>query len=340
MNKTPYVIFRLHGLVYGINATATREMFYLPELTHVEEAPPYIAGVLNYRGAIVPVVDLLVRFGHRPAPYSADDAVIVFEANNCLAGIICGALIDLLEIEGSDIDAIPAYAHDKSAPGHFLKGEAKVGDDIVMLLDHEAVVRHTEDAKGGFNHEEAVHAEKTAFAPGADARQGDIFKARAHNLRMPFAGIEALNLRPIAVLSLCNEYFGVELKHVKEFSDIKGLAPVPCCPPHIYGNMNLRGNVITLVDIRGLMGLKPRQGHELKKAVVAFVEGATNAGIVVEDVLQVAHLRQDAFRHEQSPDAPDKGFSAGTVLYDNRVLTVIDMKKIMLSKDLVVDLTV
>src|SRR5665811_2304944 len=68
MDQT-YLIFGHRGARYGLNVRAVREIVWLPELSPIEELPPYIAGVFNLRGRIVPVMDLGLRFGHPREPY-------------------------------------------------------------------------------------------------------------------------------------------------------------------------------------------------------------------------------------------------------------------------------
>ncbi|MBI5559824.1 MAG: chemotaxis protein CheW, partial [Deltaproteobacteria bacterium] len=86
MESMPYLIFRLHNSLYAVRASYVREMFYLPMLVPLEESPPFIAGVLNLRGKIVPVIDLDVRFGHAPGQRNLTDAVVVLDAGDVLTG--------------------------------------------------------------------------------------------------------------------------------------------------------------------------------------------------------------------------------------------------------------
>ena len=90
----PHLIFTLRGGVYAVPASAVREILWLPELTPVEESPRYVAGVLNLRGRIVPVIDLNVRFGHAPRPYHLEDSVILFEWEDAIAGLIVNSVRD------------------------------------------------------------------------------------------------------------------------------------------------------------------------------------------------------------------------------------------------------
>ena len=63
MDQTPYLTFTLHGSLYALEAHLVREIIWLPELTTLTILPRYMAGVVNHRGHIVPVMDLGKRLG-------------------------------------------------------------------------------------------------------------------------------------------------------------------------------------------------------------------------------------------------------------------------------------
>jgi purine-binding chemotaxis protein CheW len=88
---------------------------------------------------------------------------------------------------------------------------------------------------------------------------------------------------------LNGEFFGVNLNRVREFTDVKKVTPIPCCPGHIIGNMNLRGEILTLIDIRGLLNLPLNSIAEGYKAMVVEVDGIVS-GITVEEVYDVMFL--------------------------------------------------
>ena len=72
---------------------------------------------------------------------------------------------------------------------------------------------------------------------------------------------------PLAIIQLGAECFGVGLDVVREFSHLRRVTAIPCCPSHIAGNMNLRGDILTLVDIRGLLNI-PAEGNPSEVMVV------------------------------------------------------------------------
>ena len=104
------------------------------------------------------------------------------------------------------------------------------------------------------------------------------------------------------------------------------MTPVPCCPSHIIGNVNLRGNVLTLIDIRAalnLPGVRPGSGG---KAVVVKINGV-EVGILVDALHDVMNVRTAEIISPGVAQAerPIKG----TAKYGNRLMSILDLPKLL-----------
>ena len=88
------------------------------------------------------------------------------------------------------------------------------------------------------------------YCPNATPGERSIFRQRADNLRQPLESLNVTSkLMTLAVIGFGNKYFGLDLELVQAFTDITDFTPIPCCPNYIVGNMNLRGEIVTLVDM-------------------------------------------------------------------------------------------
>ena len=103
MNKQSYLVFGLHDLRYGIQATQVQEIFQLPELTPLADAPGDIIGILNYRGQILPVMHLAKRLGQPLQACHLSDSVIVVEWQGLQAGMVVHHVYDVQSLEHSVI---------------------------------------------------------------------------------------------------------------------------------------------------------------------------------------------------------------------------------------------
>ena len=217
MDSIPILIFDLDGARFGVDATRVLESIWLPELTPVEEAPPWIVGVFSLRGRIVPVADLHLRFGHPARPYSPSDRVVVLDTARVPLGVIVNDVIEVIDLARTAIQPPPQFDGAAHGAAHLVAGEARVGDDLVSVLD---VAHLTYLPEGPALADAAQLAERQLPLIGADfcSEASDearaMFRARAMALREAAIEEEG-DLLGLAVIKLGGEYFGVELAAVQ-----------------------------------------------------------------------------------------------------------------------------
>ncbi|MDP2809747.1 MAG: chemotaxis protein CheW [Rhodocyclaceae bacterium] len=135
MASRSLLIFDLDGARFGLDAVRVRESLWLPELTPVEEAPPWVAGLFSLRGQIMPVTDLRLRFGHPARRYRPSDQVVVLELDHLLMGLIVSEVLDVIEVSADAIQPPPQFDLEARGHVHLVAGEARVGDGLVAVLD-------------------------------------------------------------------------------------------------------------------------------------------------------------------------------------------------------------
>jgi purine-binding chemotaxis protein CheW len=142
---------------------------------------------------------------------------------------------------------------------------------------------------------------------------------------------------PLAVIGFGNEYFALDLGLVREFTDIGNLTPIPCCPNHIVGNMNLRGEIVTLVDIRNVLNLPTTPVSVGSPAVVVQVDDIV-AGLPVDQVLEMAYLNSaDMTPLSGIQSEFGEQYFQGTALFQEKLLKVLDLGKIFTQGKLAVN---
>lgn len=327
MESTPYLLFSLHGVRYAVDARAVREIFWLPELTPAEEAPPHIAGVVNLRGRIEPVANLELRFGHPPTRYRLSDSVVLLKAEDMSMGVIVHEVHDVAEIPADAIEPPPRYDQETTPHARFIIGEAKVNETIVSLLDAASLI-HAPPLG-------AAAAAPPAFCPEATPEEREVFRSRARSRMQAEGSEDTAGQTPLAVVGLGGEYFGMELEAVREFAHLRHVVPAPCCPAHIAGNMNLRGDILTLVDIRP--ALKLPQQDAMAQVVVAEA-GQLRVGVPVAQVFDVLYLRAaDVAPPPAASGRSDDEYCKGVAHYGEKMVGILDMRKILAEGGLEVD---
>ena len=137
-----YLTFRLQGEEYGLEILKVREIIGLMDVTSVPQMPEYVAGVINLRGKVIPVVDLRLKFGMPHEEFTEETCIIVVEvaceAGETLVGIIVDTVSEVLDIRGGDIEPAPEFG--ASVDTQFILGMGKVEDAVKILLDIDKVL--------------------------------------------------------------------------------------------------------------------------------------------------------------------------------------------------------
>jgi purine-binding chemotaxis protein CheW len=317
-----YLVFGLRESRYAISVALVREIVWLPELAQVDELPPDVAGVFDLRGSVVPVIDLLARFGRARAPLRTTDQVIVLGTAAARVGVIANELHDVANIPATSIADASNY-HGAGGQARFVRGEARLPDGLAMVLDVEALLAGSRSDVGVAPHEPM---------PADDAA---VLRRRALVLAERPVESEHIGRRSYAIIRLGRELYGVGLDVVREFVHLRGVVPVPCCPPHVVGNMNLRGDVLTVVDIRAVLGLD-RKGETPKVAVLAA--GELKVGIPATEIVDVLHVAPSELK-PRPPSASSAGeqYCTGIALLDGQAVTLLDIHRVLATEALWVE---
>lgn len=131
--------FSLADEEYGLDILAVREIRSWSRVTRIPQTPDYVLGVLNLRGAIVPVMDLRLRFGLARESYGDDTVTIIVAIGERLFGIVVDAVSDVIDIDPAAVKPVPDMG--AVVDTRYLKGLATHVERMVMLLDVEKLMR-------------------------------------------------------------------------------------------------------------------------------------------------------------------------------------------------------
>jgi purine-binding chemotaxis protein CheW len=141
-----YLTFSLGEEMFALGILAIREIIEYGNLTEVPMTPPFIRGVINLRGAVVPVIDLAVRFGRTAKATTRRTCIVIIETGlneddvrrHHQMGIVVDAVSEVLEIPASDIEPPPEFG--ARIRTDFISGMGKVNGHFVVMLDVERIL--------------------------------------------------------------------------------------------------------------------------------------------------------------------------------------------------------
>lgn len=137
MGAGKYLTFALDTEEYAVPVLKVREIIKMMDITNLPQMPPYVKGVINLRGRIVPIVDVRLKFGLPARDYSDRTCIIVVEvaARDAAArmGVIVDSVCDVLSISVDEVSDAPEFGN--TAGGAWVEALARVKGRVKILLN-------------------------------------------------------------------------------------------------------------------------------------------------------------------------------------------------------------
>ena len=124
------------------------------------------------------------------------------------------------------------------------------------------------------------------------------------------------------------EFYGINVMQVQEVLRLTEIAPVPGAPSYVLGIINLRGNVVTVIDTRARFGLSPEAPTDSSRIIIVEVSGHV-IGMLVDSVAEVVYLHQSEI--DTAPHVSDDAsrFIQGVCNRDKYLLILVDVNKLL-----------
>ena len=138
-----YLAFYLGEEQYAVNVSRVEVVLEMQSVTRVPKAPPYLRGVINHRGSVVPVVDLKMRFGMEPSELKEGTSIIILQINHegefLTVGMLADGVREVVNLDPTDTEKPPRLGSRLDAA--VIEGIAKRGDEFIVLLDIDEAFR-------------------------------------------------------------------------------------------------------------------------------------------------------------------------------------------------------
>ena len=132
-SHTQFISFAIGDDQYGVDIMAVREIKGWADITHLPKQPEYVRGVLNLRGAIVPIVDLRCRFGQGLTETTPLHIVIIVQIDGRQIGLIGDRVLDIVSVDASQIQKVPRTGNAQQTD--FLSGLVTHDNVMIALID-------------------------------------------------------------------------------------------------------------------------------------------------------------------------------------------------------------
>lgn len=128
-----YLTFWIDGQLFGIPISAVVQIVGVQPITEIPDAPYYAKGVINLRGAIIPVIDVRLRLGKVEAAYNDRTCIIVTSTRDKSYGLVVDEVEEVADVEDASISPTPKMAN--GSTDEFLTGISSTAEGVILLID-------------------------------------------------------------------------------------------------------------------------------------------------------------------------------------------------------------
>ena len=338
-----HLVFNRHQTQYALPLPLVKEIICLPELVSIDNMPDHIVGVFNYHGQLVPVMNLDSPLGHVSFRYKISDNVILFEWDGLISGLIVDETRNLLNIQPEEME-LEAPPEESGRP-HPLIAHVVANDDGAVNVLHplplpqERVViqQFIQNISKSGNDGQLSDAQN--LIRGMTLLEQTLLRERTTSLME--SDQEGLSEHTqLVVIRIKEEYFGIDLGLIRECVEFRSVHTIPGCPEFVVGAINVRGEVLPVVDLRATLDVPIDESENFHKAVVVQVENIF-VGIIVEEIIESVFLQaSDMVSGSLTGSVKEEGYIRGIAqFHDQKFLKVLDLQKLLMNGELTVDQT-
>lgn len=131
------IAFRIGDQEFCVNIMSVREIRGWTPATAMPHSPAYVLGVINLRGAVLPIIDLSARLGMKPADPSPRHVIIVAQFKNQIAGLLVDAVSDILTVTDENIQPVPEVSSDLER--QYARGIFAIDKRMICMIELDAL---------------------------------------------------------------------------------------------------------------------------------------------------------------------------------------------------------
>lgn len=138
LQTNQFVSFVLNGEEYGVPILSVQEIIRYETVTRVPQSPPFVDGVLNLRGQVIPVINLRRKFAMEEKEADRSTRIIVVEVNDRVVGMVVDEVSEVLMVNDENIAPPPPMG--TSLKTDYIRGMGKIDENLIILLDIDKIL--------------------------------------------------------------------------------------------------------------------------------------------------------------------------------------------------------
>jgi len=280
-----YTFIEIDNKTYGIKTSNVLEILKIMELDYPNALPSCILGILKYEETPVGVIDLREIFKNKRIIYDLSAKLLILKTENSINAIIVDKVTDIKKLDKSKIHPLPY-----SKESDFFEGVYINADENIYLMNIENIIKYIEANSNKFE----TGSENSYIVN--DENSIEILKERKNFIARATADVQ--NVIPLydrgVSFIINNIKYYINMASVKEFFKINNskFIKVPNTPDFIFGLINIKGDYITVLDIRKFFNTTPTSIKE-KSTIIILNSTEYKIGILADEICESMNVDFD-----------------------------------------------
>ena len=321
--KNTHLYFMLGNSKYAVNTSSVLEIMKLPMLDYPQKLPNNIVGLLKYNNFVINIIDIRFYLDMEVAPYSANNDLLIVKTDETIFGIITDKIVGIVPFESANVDAIP-FVDNKTIIDSIYKQD----QETVFIINIYSIENLL---KGTVN---LPPADIPALFP-KDPASIKIMQTRTSSMGdksgLSLVTGDLYAKRKLISFNLNDDLYCISLDMLKEVMKDTTITNVPGTPDFIAGIMNLRGDYITVLDLKNFLNLENRQKPETNKTPVIIVSyNDMELALMIDKINELFEMPEDKIVNSGD------GYYLAEFIYNETPYTILNIEKIFLDKKIIV----
>lgn len=326
-NSKNYTLIEINSQKYGIKTEDVLEIVKVMELDTSHQMPSYVLGLMEFENAPIGVIDLREIFGHERIIYDLSAKIVVVKLQEVVVSFICDSVYDIKKLLNKKIQTIP-YQQDFM----LFDGIYTQDDENIYLLNIENIINYIKTNKNKF----ALEDNSIKYLV-CDEASKEILKERKRLLIKVVNELQTTKALYDKGVSFCvnNVKYYINMASVREFYKVNNskFIKVPNTKDYIYGIVNIKGEYITVLDLRRFLNY-PKTEIKEKSTIIILNSNEYKLGILADEIgesmdVDFDEIIQNRLNHHEDTKMME-------FVKDNEIYQVLDVEKLLLDERLTI----
>ncbi len=320
--KNTHLYFSVGGNKYAVNTDNVLEIMKLPELDYPQKLPNNIIGLLKYNNFVINIIDIRFYLNMEVPKYSINNELLIIKTDEVIFGIITDKVLGILPFDSAYVDAIPFV--DRKM---IIESIYKYQNETIFIINIYAIENLLKE-----HDTSSTEIDILSLFPQDEAAQSIMKKrtlaiADKSNLKLASGELHAKN--KYISFNLSDDSYCIELSYVKEVLKDTSITNVPGTPDFIEGIMNLRGDYITVINLKKFLNLKNSKDNE-KNPVIIVKCNELKLALLIDKI-------NELFEFMETDTAENsEGYFSQELIYNGMLYTILNVEKITSDKRIIV----